>query len=126
MKNITLAVDDETYRSARIRAAELDTSVSALVRDYLRLLTGQKAEETQAEDPREETVGERRRRLLREVVADFDARGQRFPGADTLSRRGRIRACRSPRRGPGEAPPQERTRTASLTDASRETLRSTE
>ena len=88
MKNITLAVDDETYRSARIRAAELDTSVSALVRDYLRLLTGQKAEETQAEDPREETVGERRRRLLREVVADFDARGQRFPGADTLSGEG--------------------------------------
>jgi len=35
MKNITVSVDDETYRRARIKAAERDTSVSALVRDYL-------------------------------------------------------------------------------------------
>ena len=35
MKNITLSVDDETYRLARIRAAEAGTSVSALVRAYL-------------------------------------------------------------------------------------------
>ena len=33
MKNITVSVDDETYRRARIKAAERDTS--ALVRDYL-------------------------------------------------------------------------------------------
>ena len=31
MKNITVSVDEGTYRRARIRAAELDTSVSALV-----------------------------------------------------------------------------------------------
>ena len=36
MKNITVSVDEETQRLARIRAAELETSVSALVRDYLR------------------------------------------------------------------------------------------
>lgn len=36
MKNITLSLDDETYRQARIRAAEQNTSVSALVK---RLLT---------------------------------------------------------------------------------------
>jgi plasmid stability protein len=35
MKNITVALDNETYRKARIRAAELDTSVSAVVRKYL-------------------------------------------------------------------------------------------
>jgi len=35
MKNITVSLDDETYRRARVRAAELDTSVSAVVRDYL-------------------------------------------------------------------------------------------
>jgi hypothetical protein len=35
MKNITLSVDDETYRRARIAAAERNTTVSALVRDYL-------------------------------------------------------------------------------------------
>ena len=35
MKNITVTVDDETYRKARVRAAELDTSVSAVVRSFL-------------------------------------------------------------------------------------------
>ncbi len=35
MRNITVSLDDETYRKARIRAAELDTSVSAIVRKYL-------------------------------------------------------------------------------------------
>ena len=35
MKNITLKLDDETYRKARIRAAERGTSVSAMVRDFL-------------------------------------------------------------------------------------------
>ena len=36
MKNITITIDEETHRRARIRAAELGTSVSALVKDYLR------------------------------------------------------------------------------------------
>jgi hypothetical protein len=35
MKNITVSVDDETYRRARVKAAEQDTSVSALVRRFL-------------------------------------------------------------------------------------------
>jgi plasmid stability protein len=35
MKNITVSLDDDTYRRARIRAAERDTSVSALVRAFL-------------------------------------------------------------------------------------------
>jgi plasmid stability protein len=35
MKNITVTVDDETYRLARVRAAEQDTSVSALVKSFL-------------------------------------------------------------------------------------------
>ena len=35
MKNVTIALDDETHRKARVRAAELGTSLSALVRDYL-------------------------------------------------------------------------------------------
>lgn len=43
MKNITLAVDDETYRQARIRAAEQGTTVSALVRDYLNALSRRSA-----------------------------------------------------------------------------------
>jgi hypothetical protein len=35
MKNITVSLDDETYRNARMKAAALDTSVSALVRRFL-------------------------------------------------------------------------------------------
>jgi plasmid stability protein len=38
MKNITVAVPEEVYRRARVRAAELGSSVSALVADYLRSL----------------------------------------------------------------------------------------
>ena len=35
MKNITVTVKDDLYRVARIRAAELGTSVTALVRTFL-------------------------------------------------------------------------------------------
>jgi hypothetical protein len=35
VKNITVTVDDQTYRQARIKAAERDTSVSALVKSFL-------------------------------------------------------------------------------------------
>lgn len=35
MKNITVTVDEDTYRAARIKAAEADTSVSALVKQFL-------------------------------------------------------------------------------------------
>lgn len=44
MKNITVTVDDETYRRARIRAAELETSVSALVKRYLTDLAARDSE----------------------------------------------------------------------------------
>ena len=70
MKNITVSVDDETYRLARIRAAEMGTSVSAMVREYLKGLTG----------PNYNTS----KRTLREIVADIHARGGR------ITRGGRI------------------------------------
>jgi plasmid stability protein len=35
MKNITVSIDDETYRRARMKAAKQDTSVSAMVRKFL-------------------------------------------------------------------------------------------
>jgi Family of unknown function (DUF6364) len=38
MKNVTITLDDETHRNARIRAAEMGTSLSALVKDYLQSL----------------------------------------------------------------------------------------
>jgi len=44
MKNITVSVDEDTYRRARIKAAERDTSVSALVREYLNSLAREESE----------------------------------------------------------------------------------
>jgi hypothetical protein len=35
MKNITVSVDEDVYRRARVKAAERDTSVSALVKEFL-------------------------------------------------------------------------------------------
>ena len=46
MKNITIAIDDEVHRTARIRAAELGTSVSALVKGYLQGLAAPSQPET--------------------------------------------------------------------------------
>jgi hypothetical protein len=44
MKNITVTVDDATYRRARIRAAEQDTSVSAVVKKFLNEFAGDESE----------------------------------------------------------------------------------
>lgn len=38
MKNVTVSLDDATYRSARMRAAEAGRSLSALVREFLQEL----------------------------------------------------------------------------------------
>ena len=35
MANLTITIDDDLLRKARIRAAELGTSVNAVLRDYL-------------------------------------------------------------------------------------------
>jgi plasmid stability protein len=64
MKNITVSLPDDIYRRARIKAAERDTSVSALVREFLTSLG------------EEESDFERRKRLQAEVLAsvkDFRA-----------------------------------------------------
>lgn len=49
MKNITISVDDELYRLARIKAAEQSTSISisALFKSYLVQLTGSDVAETE-------------------------------------------------------------------------------
>ena len=84
MRNITVSVDEETHRLARIRAAELDTSVSALVRDFLRRLA--RGQAGGADAPRQETERERRRRMLDEVVGDITADGGGLRMADNLPR----------------------------------------
>jgi len=64
VKNITVTVDDETYRRARKKAAEQDTSVSALVK---RFLTELAAGESEAERLRKEE------QRLRETIEKFTA-----------------------------------------------------
>ncbi|MDX2181606.1 MAG: hypothetical protein SFV18_18575 [Bryobacteraceae bacterium] len=70
MKNITVSVDDETYRRARIVAAGRDTSVSALVKAYLFGLAAP------------ETESERLKRLEREIRAKIES----FTASNRLSR----------------------------------------
>ena len=70
MKNITVSIDDDTYRRARVRAAEQDTSVSALVREFLQQVA---AGESETESLK------RQERMLREQVKNFS-------GANRLSR----------------------------------------
>ena len=48
MANLTLAIDDEVLRRARIRALEQGTSVNALLREYLDAFSGVRAERIQA------------------------------------------------------------------------------
>jgi plasmid stability protein len=64
MKNITVAVPDDVYRAARIRAAEEGSSVSALVAEYLRSLSDRETEF--------ERLREQQRRIV-EGIEDFSA-----------------------------------------------------
>jgi plasmid stability protein len=70
VKNITVTVPDDVYRNARIRAAERGTSVSALVGEYLRSLSGREAEFSRLED--------QQKHLQREI--------QQFRARDRLDR----------------------------------------
>jgi len=70
MKNITVSLDDEIYRRARVKAAERDTSVSALVKNFLVELAS------------EETDFSRLEREERELRANIRA----FTASDRLSR----------------------------------------
>ena len=77
MKTISVSVDDETHRLARIRAAETGTTVSAMMRDMLTEMLQRPAEA----DP-VETEPQRRARLLDEVLGRFRREGI---GLDTSS-----------------------------------------
>ena len=86
MKKITVSIDEETYRLARIRAAELGTSVSALVRDYLKSLVADRAGGTADNGPVTEPEAERRRRMLNEVIEKIRTTSPGFRAADNLPR----------------------------------------
>jgi hypothetical protein len=70
VKNITVSLPDDLYRRARIKAAERDTSVSALVRGFL-IKLGE-----------EESDFERHKRLPAEVLGSV----KRFRAGDRLNR----------------------------------------
>ncbi len=70
MKNITVSVPDDVYRDARIRAAERGSSVSALVAEYLRSLSGRGTDFSRLEA--------QQRRVQEEI--------DRFSARDRLSR----------------------------------------
>ena len=76
MKNITVSVDDETYRRARVRAAEQDTSVSALVKRFLIEL---------AQDESDADRLRREERALRAQIKTFRA-SDRLPRDDAHER----------------------------------------
>jgi hypothetical protein len=74
VKNLTIALDDETYRRARVFAAQRDASISALVKKYLCSLT-------------EEITALRDFKKEQEDLLDSIAqRHPRFKVADNLSR----------------------------------------
>ena len=79
MKNITLSIDEHTHRQARIRAAELGTSVSALVRSYLQSLIAQPIEEPVANGQDTETPLERQQRLIRLLRRDSTPEAEEYP-----------------------------------------------
>ncbi len=70
MRNITVSVPDEIYRAARTKAAEQDTSVSALVKRFLENL-GAGEEDYQ-----------RREKLQAEVMASIEC----FDASDRMNR----------------------------------------
>ena len=86
MRNITVSIDEETYRLARIRAAELDTSVSALVRDYLKSLVEDGTGGTASGSRGAKKEAEHRRELMRQVFQDFEARGVGLRMSENLTR----------------------------------------
>ena len=84
MRNITVSVDEETHRLARIRAAELDTSVSALVRGYLRSLGGEDSPQKEAavDDGRSKTAAPDAAvsRRVKQLYEEAQARAQAVTG----------------------------------------------
>ena len=81
MKTISVSVDDETHRLARIRAAHTGTTVSAMMRGLLTALLQRPVEAEPAE-----TEPQRRARLLDEVLGRFRREGIGVDTSQILTR----------------------------------------
>ena len=75
MKNITVSVDDETYRLAQGIAAKLGTSVSGMIGEYLKNLTAGTKDSPPAPE-----------KTLIEIIADIRAKGGGLRSSDNLTR----------------------------------------
>ncbi len=74
MKNVTVSLDEESYRRGRIRAAEEGTTLSAMVREYLN------------EFGHAETEEERTRRELQAMFDEIDRKGLGVNAGERLTR----------------------------------------
>ena len=70
VKNVTVSLPDEVYRKARVKAAERNTSLSSLVREFLESLADDEGEFKRLE------------RLQEEAYAQVE----RFEASDRLKR----------------------------------------
>jgi hypothetical protein len=80
LRNITITLDEETARWARVEAARRDTSVSRLIASLLR-------EHMTGEDEYEAA----RRRYFAQEPRVHRAPGQRYPSREELHERTRVR-----------------------------------
>jgi hypothetical protein len=74
VKNITGTVDEGLYRRARLCAAEQNTSITSVVRNYLKSFCERESE------------FEKRERLERETLSRFMERGGSFSASARLTR----------------------------------------
>jgi hypothetical protein len=70
MKTISIAIKDQVYRKAKVKAAAMDTSLKAAMRKFIEEFSGEPSD------------FEKRKRLQDETIASI----QRFRAADRLPR----------------------------------------
>jgi hypothetical protein len=74
VKNITVTIEDNLYRKARLQAAERNSSLTAVVREFLKGFCQQ------------ETDFERRLRQEKETLAALSGRSGKFSASARLGR----------------------------------------
>ena len=82
MKRITISLDEETHRLAKLKAAEKGTSVSAMVRGYLNGLVREESMADNSIAPGLEKPG----KTLDEVIEAIFARGGGIDPRENLTR----------------------------------------
>ena len=85
MKKITVSIDEQTHREARIRAAQLGMSLSALVRVSLGRLMAEPSGSMIADSP-ESRTSSKNRGTLRELLEEWDAKGIGLKMSENLTR----------------------------------------